>query len=139
MRDGYPTNWSVLPQRLKDFQFQPIRSVVSWALILIAAWLTALAVVGLFVWALARSAAIGDRDQLEQLEQLDFARALEADKSALDRRLDREDRRAITRPWTESMSGRRAADALRQDLADAEHALEDAEIRLAEIEARQSG
>lgn len=131
MRDGYPTNWSVLPQRLKDFQFQPIRSVVSWALILIAAWLTAFAVVGLFVWALARSAAIGDRDQLEQL---DFARALEADKSALDRRLDREDRRAITRPWTESMSGRRAEDALRQDLADAEHALEDAEI-----EARQSG
>jgi hypothetical protein len=131
LRDGYPTNWSVLPQRLKDFQFQPIRSVVSWALILIAAWLTAFAVVGLFVWALARSAAIGDRDQLEQL---DFARALEADKSALDRRLDREDRRAITRPWTESMSGRRAEDALRQDLADAEHALEDAEI-----EARQSG
>jgi hypothetical protein len=136
LRDGYPTNWSVLPQRLKDFQFQPIRSVVSWALILIAAWLTAFAVVGLFVWALARSAAIGDRDQLEQL---DFARALEADKSALDRRLDREDRRAITRPWTESMSGRRAEDALRQDVADAEHALEDAEIRLAEIEARQSG
>lgn len=135
MRDGYPTNWSVLPQRLKDFQFQPIRSVVSWALILIAAWLTALAVVVLLVWALARSAAIGDRDQLEQL---DFARALEADKSALDRRLDREDRRAITRPWTESMSGRRAEDALRQDLADAERALEDAEIRLAEIEARQS-
>ena len=131
MRDGYPTNWSVLPQRLKDFQFQPIRSVVSWALILIAAWLTAFAVVGLFVWALARSAAIGDRDQLEQL---DFARALEAEKSAPDRRLDREDRRAITRPWTESMSGRRAEDALRQDLADAEHALEDAEI-----EARQSG
>jgi len=131
LRDGYPTNWSVLPQRLKDFQFQPIRSVVSWALILIAAWLTAFAVVGLFVWALARSAAIGDRDQLEQL---DFACALEADKSALDRRLDREDRRAITRPWTESMSGRRAEDALRQDLADAEHALEDAEI-----EARQSG
>jgi len=135
LRDGYPTNWSVLPQRLKDFPFQPIRSVVSWALILIAAWLTALAVVVLLVWALARSAAIGDRDQLEQL---DFARALEADKSALDRRLDREDRRAITRPWTESMSGRRAEDALRQDLADAERALEDAEIRLAEIEARQS-
>ena len=109
---------------------------MSWALILIAAWLTALAVVVLLVWALARSAAIGDRDQLEQL---DFARALEADKSALDRRLDREDRRAITRPWTESMSGRRAEDALRQDLADAERALEDAEIRLAEIEARQSG
>jgi hypothetical protein len=136
LRDGYPTNWSVLPQRLKDFQFQPIRSVVSWALILIAAWLTALAVFGLFGWALARSAAIGDRDQLEQL---DFARALEADKSALDRRLNREDRRAITRPWTESMSGRRAEDALRQDLADADHALKDAEIRLAEIEARQSG
>jgi len=102
---------------------------VSWVIIAIAGWITALAVVGLFAWALARSAAIGDR---EDPEQLNLARAL------FDRRRAPEDRRSATRPWAESSPGRRAEDALRQDLADAEDALKDAEVRLTEIEERRS-
>jgi hypothetical protein len=108
---------------------------VSWVLIAIALWLTATAVVGLFAWALARAATVGDQDQLEQLQ---FARAVKAEKPALDRRGGLEDRRAATRPWAESTPGRRAEDFLRQDLADAERALRNAEARLAEIEARPS-
>ena len=108
---------------------------MTWVLIAIAGWLAVAILVGLFAWALARSAAIADRNQLEALE---FKRALEADKRALDRRDGSEDRRAAARPWAEGSSGRRAEDALRQDLADAKRALRDAEARLAEFEGRQS-
>ena len=61
---------------------------MSWVPIAIATWLTATAVVGLFAWALARSAAIGDQGELEHL---DVARGLDADKPELDRRGGRED------------------------------------------------
>ena len=105
---------------------------MTWILIAIAGWLAVGVLVG---WFLARSAAIADRDQLEALE---FARALKADKRALDRRDGPEDRRSAVRPWAEVSSGRRAEDALRQDLADAKRALRDAEARLAEVEGRQS-
>lgn len=40
---------------------------VSLVLVAVASWLVVAAVVGLFAWALARAAAWGDRDQLEQL------------------------------------------------------------------------
>ncbi len=109
--------------------------VVSWVLIAVAGWLVVAAVVGLFVWGLARAAALGDRDQLEQLAS---ARAVEAAAQARERRAGPEDRRTATRPWVGKAPGRRAEDALRQDLADAHGALRDAEERLAEIEARQS-
>jgi predicted DNA-binding transcriptional regulator AlpA len=56
------------------------------------------------------------------LEALEFERAHVADKRALDRREDSKDRRSAARPWAEGSSGRRAEDALRQDLADAEQA-----------------
>ena len=108
---------------------------MTWVLIAIAGWLAVAILVGLLTWGLARSAAIADRDQLEALE---FERALEAEKCALDRRDGPEDRRSAARPRPEDSSGRRAEDALRQDLIDAEHALRDAEARLAEIEALQS-
>ncbi len=108
---------------------------MTWVLIAIAGWLAVAVLTGLFAWALARSAAIADRDQLEALGS---ERALEAEKRVLDRRDGPEDRRSAARPWAEASSGRRAEDALRQDLADAEQALKDAEARLDEIEARQS-
>lgn len=107
---------------------------VSLVLIAVAGWLVVAAVVGLFVWGLARAAALGDRDQLEQLAS---ARAVEAEERGRERRAG-EDRRTATRPWAGKALGRRAEDALRQDLADAHGALRDAEERVAEIEARQS-
>ncbi len=107
--------------------------LVSWVLIAVAGWLVVAAVVGLFAWALARSAAVGDRDQLEQLA---FARAVEAEEQAPERRTGPEDRRAATRP--RAAPGRRAEDLLRQDFAEAHRALRDAEAHLAEIEARES-
>lgn len=108
---------------------------MDWALIAIAAWLTVAALVGLFAWALARSAAIGDREEAEQAE---FARAIEADVLALDRRSRLEDRRGTTRPWARSSRGRRTEDALRQELADAQRALKDAQDRLGEFKSRRS-
>ncbi len=104
---------------------------MTWVLIVVFGWLVVAAVVGLFAWCLARAAAVGDRDQLEQLA---FARAVEAEE----RRAGPEDRRVADRPWADKAPGRRAEDALRQDLADAHRALRNAEKRLAEIEARQS-
>ncbi len=108
---------------------------MSWVPIAIAGWAAVAAVVGLFVWGLARAAATGDRDQVEQL---DFARAVEADMRAPDRRADEEERRAALRPWAAEAPGRRAEDLLRRDLAEAHRALTDAEARLAEFEARQT-
>ncbi len=105
---------------------------MTWVLLAIAGWLAVAILVG---WTLARSAAIADRNQLEALE---FERAFEAEQRAVDRRDGPEDRRSAARPWAEDSSGRRAEDALRQDLADAERALRDAEARLAEFEGRQS-
>ena len=86
------------------------------------------------------AAALGEQSHSGPLalEALESARAFDADKRALDRREGSKDRRAAARPWAENSSGRRAEDALRQDLADAEQALTDAEARLAEIEGRQS-
>jgi hypothetical protein len=107
---------------------------MSWLLIAVAGWLVVAAVVGLFAWGLARAAAVGDRDRLEQLA---FARAV-AEEQAPERRRSPEDRRAATRPWAAAALGRRAEDLLRQDLAEAHRALRDAEARLAEIEARES-
>ena len=108
---------------------------MTWVLIAVAGWLVVAAVIGLFAWGLARAAAMGDRDQLEQLA---FARAAEADRRAEEPRAGPEDRRAAERPWADKAPGRRAEDALGQDLADAHRALRDAEERLAEIEARRS-
>lgn len=108
---------------------------VSWILIAVAGWLVVTALVGFFAWGLARAAAVGDRDQLEQLAS---ARAVEAEAQAPERRAGPEDRRAATRPWAGKAPGRRAEDALRQDLDDAHRALRGAEERLAEIEARES-
>ncbi len=108
---------------------------MSWVPIAIVVWVTGAGVVGLFVWGLARAAAIGDRDQLEQI---DLARAAEADMHAADRRGGAEDRRSALRPWAAEAPGRRTEDALRRDLADAHRALTDAEARLAEFEARQT-
>lgn len=51
---------------------------MEWVSIAIVGCLVVAAVVGLFVWGLARSAAVGDRDQLEQLA---WARAVEADEA----------------------------------------------------------
>jgi hypothetical protein len=104
-------------------------------LIAVAGWLVITAVVGLLAWGLARSAAVGDQDELEQLTS---ARAVEAEARARERREGPEDRRAEMRPWTDKVLGRRAEDVLRQDLTDAHRALRDAEERLAEIEARRS-
>ncbi len=92
---------------------------MTWVLIAIAGWFAVAILVGLFAWALARSAAIADRNQLEALES-EHARV--ADKRALDRREGSKDRRSAARPWAEGSSGRRAEDTLRQDLADAEQA-----------------
>lgn len=108
---------------------------MSLVLVAVAGWLVVAAMVGLFAWALARAAAWGDR---EQLEQLALAGAVEAEGLAHERRAGPEDRRTATRPWADKAPGRRAEDALRQDLADAHAALSDAEERVAEIEARQS-
>ncbi len=108
---------------------------MEWVWIGVAGWLVVAAVVGLFVWGLARSAALGDRDQLEQLA---FTRAAEVQESTPEGRTGPEDRRATTRPWASVAPGRRAEDVLRQDLADAHRALRDAEQRLVEIEARRS-
>ncbi len=108
---------------------------MTWVLIAIAGWLVVAAVVGLFVWGLARAAAIGDRDQLEQLES---KRAVEADIRPLDPRVGPEDRRGANRPWVAKAPGRRAEDVLQDELAEAHRALTDAEARLAEIEARRS-
>ncbi len=91
-------------------------------------------VVGLFAWALAHAAAIGDRPELEQMDQ----RAVEADLPTSDRRVGPEDRRDAIRPWAVEGTGRRAEDALRRNLAEVHRLLRDAETRLAEIEARQS-
>ena len=103
-------------------------------LIAIAGWLTVTVVVGLFAWSLVRVAAIGDRRELEQMDQ----RAVEADLRTSDRRVGPEDRRDAIRPWAVEATGRRAEDALRRNLAEAHRLLRDAETRLAEIEARQS-
>lgn len=108
---------------------------MAWVLIAIAGWLVLAVVGGLFAWGLARAAAVGDRDQLEQLAS---ANAAEAEEQAPERRTGPEDRRAATRPWVDKAPGRRAEDVLREDLADAHRALRGAEERLAEIEARQS-
>ena len=111
---------------------------MEWVSIAVVGCLVVAAVVGLFVWGLARSAAVGDRDQLEQLA---WARAVEADEAQgrLDsRRVGSDDRRTETRPWASAAPGRRAEDILRRDLAEAHRALSDAEERLVEIEARQS-
>lgn len=90
----------------------------------------------MFAWALARSAALAERDEAAQWA---LARAMEADASAsADRRVTQKDRRSSARPWADASFGRRAEDILRDDLADAERALRDAEKRLAEIEARES-
>lgn len=51
---------------------------MEWVSIAVVGWLVVAAVVGLFVWGLARSAAVGDRDQLEQLA---WAREVEADEA----------------------------------------------------------
>ncbi len=67
------------------------------------------------------------RDDREETERADYARALEAEEPALDRRSGPEDRRAAIRPWARRSPGRRTEDALRQDLADAEPALKDAQ------------
>lgn len=103
--------------------------------IAIAGWVIVAVVVGLFVWGLARAAAMGDDNQRERME---LERALDADMSGLDQRVGPDDRRGATRPWSAKGPGRRAEDALRQDLAEAHRALRDAEARLAEIEARRS-
>lgn len=108
---------------------------MTWVLILIAGWITAAAVAGLFAWSLSRSAAIGDRDQLEQVV---LEHAIEADASAADLRVGPQDRRAGARPWATRVTGRRAEDVVRRDIADAERALSDAQHRLAEIEGRQT-
>lgn len=104
---------------------------MSLILVLVAGWLVVAAVVGLFAWALARAAALGDRDPLEQLAS---AGAVEAEARAYERRAGLEDRHTVTRPWTGKAPGRRAQDARRQDRDD----LPDAEERLGEVEARQS-
>ncbi len=103
-------------------------------LIAIAGWLTVAVVVGLFAWGLARAAAMGDRVELEQMDQ----RAVEADLGASERRADPLDRRDGIRPWAVEATGRRAEDAIRRDLAEAHRLLRDAETHLAELEARQS-
>ena len=106
----------------------------TWMLVAIAGWLTVAVVVGLFAWGLARAAAIGDRVELEQMDQ----RAVEADLRTSYRRDGPQDRRDAVRPWAVEATGRRAEEALRRDLAEAHRLLRDAETRLAEIEARQS-
>lgn len=108
---------------------------MTWILIAIAGWLAVGVVVGLLAWGLSRSAAIGDRHEAEQQE---FARAFGAEAAAVDRRVGPKDRRSSARPWADGSLGRRAEDVLREDLAEAERALRDAEKRLSEIEARES-
>ena len=108
---------------------------MSWVLGLVAGWLVVAAVVGLFAWALARAAALGDRDQLEQLA---LAGAVAAEARAHDRRAGPADRRTATRPWADKAPGRRAQDIFRKELDDVNRALRDAEERIGEIEARQS-
>jgi hypothetical protein len=105
---------------------------VSWILIAIVSWLVVAGVVGMFAWALARSAALEDRAVTAALED----RAVAAD-TPVDRRAGG-DRRSSTRPWAGRSPGRRAEDLLRDDLADDERALLEAERRLAEVEARRS-
>ncbi len=104
-------------------------------LIAIAGWLTVAVVVSPLVWGLSRAAAIGDRDQREQV---DLAHAVEADRLMPDRRDGAADRRATGRPWAVEAPGRRTDDVLRRERAEAHRALRDAEARLAEIEARRS-
>jgi len=87
----------------------------TWMLVAIAGWLTVTVVVGLYAWALARAAAIGDRPELEQMDQ----RAVEADLRTSHRRVGPEDRRDAIRPWAVEATGRRAEDALRRNLAEA--------------------
>ncbi len=108
---------------------------MSLVLVATGGWLVAAAVVGLFAWALARAAALGDRDQLEQPA---FARSVEAGERVGERRAGPPDRRAATRPWVAKAPGRRVEDRLPQRLAGAHRALRDAEERIAWIEARRS-
>ena len=108
---------------------------MSLVLIAVAGWFVAAAVVGLFIWGLARAAASGDRDQLAQVA---WAQAVEADGQWEDRRAGVQDRRVFTRPWADQAPGRRSEDVLRRELADAQRALADAETRLEEAEARRT-
>ncbi len=108
---------------------------MSLVLTAVAGWFVAAAVVGLFAWSLARAAASGDRDQLAQVA---WARAAEADAPREDRRAGAQDRRVSARPWADQAPGRRSEDALRRELADAQRALSDAEARLEEAEARRT-
>lgn len=93
------------------------------------------ALVGLFVWALARAAAIADR---HQLEQTDLASVLDAGVRTRDRRVGPADRRAAIRPWAIGAPGRRADDLLRRELAEERRMLRDAEADEAVAEGRQS-
>ena len=108
---------------------------MSLVLTAVAGWFVAAAAVSLFAWSLARAAANGDRDQLAQIA---WAQAVEADAPREDRRAGVPDRRVSTRPWADQAPGRRSEDALRRDLADAQRALTDAETRLEEAEARRT-
>ena len=97
-------------------------------LLLIAlTWAGAMVVFGVFIWALGRAAAIGDREDLEQMRA-----ATSLVRSA---RTGPADRRASRRPWGNQAPGRRDGDARRWEVEEARQALVAAEAELAPYEA----
>ena len=89
----------------------------------------ALVVGGVFVWALGRAAAIGDRKDSDMLsgEGIPPLRVVRAGPA---------DRRTSSRPWAAQSPGRRSGDALRSEVEEARQALVAAEAELASYEAR---
>lgn len=102
---------------------------VSSLLLIALVWAGAMVVVGVFVWALARSAAIADRSEVETMRQGQPSRRYAT-------RTSTPDRRASRRPWGDRSPGRRSGDALRWEAEEARQALIAAEARLVAFEAR---
>ena len=99
------------------------------ALLLLAIWAGASLVVGAYAWALARAAAIGDREDLQLMSRARVSPLVLARSGPADRRASR-------RPWGNQAPGRRSGDALRWEVEEAERALRRAEAELASYEAR---
>lgn len=101
---------------------------VSTLAFMAVAWAAVRVVVSVFVWALGRAAAIGDRTEEQTMRQAQASRCVPTRTGA-------NDRRASRRPWGSQTPGRRSGDALRWEAEEARQALITAEARLAAFEA----
>jgi hypothetical protein len=98
--------------------------------LLIGCWVVGVLVISAIGIALGRAAAVGDRRELEL--------AREARERLGERRVGPPDRRSATRPWASGSPGLREADKLRAEVAERQQRLREAELRLAEVEARRT-